>query len=41
VIQKGDVIDFTLLEPFYKDVISKIKSVNEEVKIMEDNAKKI
>ena len=41
VIQKGDVINFTLLEPFYKDVISKIKSVNEEVKIMEDNAKKI
>jgi hypothetical protein len=38
---KGNVIDSNLVEPFYRDVISKIKSVKEEIKKMEDNSKKI
>ena len=40
-ILKGNVIDSNLVEPFYRDVISKIKSVKEEIKKMEDNSKKI
>jgi spermidine synthase len=40
-IMPGKNIDSTLIEPFYRDVISKIKSVNDEIKKMEDNAKKI
>ena len=40
-ILEGNVIDSNLVEPFYRDVISKIKSVKEEIKKMEENSKKI
>ena len=40
-ILEGNVIDSNLVEPFYRDVISKIKSVKEEINKMEENSKKI
>jgi uncharacterized protein YjgD (DUF1641 family) len=42
IIFKNDAIDSTLLEPFYKDVITKIKEEEQsDIKKMEDNSKKL
>ena len=41
IIFKNGIIDSALVEPFYKEVISKIKDVREEVKKMEDFSLKI
>ena len=41
IIFKNGIIDSALVEPFYKEVISKIKDVREEVKKMEDYSLKI
>ena len=36
IILKNDVIDSPLIEPIYKEVISKVKDIHEEVKKMEE-----
>ena len=36
IILKNDVIDSSLVEPIYKEVISKVKDIHEEVKKMEE-----
>ena len=42
IIFNNDVIDSTLVEPFYKEVISKIKQKEKsDIKTMEENSKKI
>ena len=41
IILTNDLIDSAIIEPFYKEVISKIKDINEEIKKLEDNSRKV
>ena len=41
IIMKNSFVDTTLVEPFYKEVISKIKDFQEEVKNIEENSHKL
>ena len=41
IILKNDLIECAIVEPFYKEVISKIKDVNDEIKKLEENSRKL
>ena len=41
IITQNSVIEFSIIESIYKEVISKIKDSNEEIKKMEENSRKL